>query len=845
MRSTYPKILICLSIFAFICITNSGNRLSAQAADKIYTYKIASSSVNDFVIMSAGTLPAEFTKTILAYMQPGEVALVSDYKVPNVSGAPLRYVIYIPEVVKEKNGSDRNYPASLKYMATSISVNAYARYYEQTPYPVLVIDETDGRIVRETSMPYNQYFIAEFSRQSSPDGCNGWFCLDFLTTDLTRQNYDDMGLWHLITFDKKELYKKAFRDIMAGYWTSLAQNEAENDVIFNVLGQALKEYAPTSPKAAVELLKSLSEHDINQIWGKTHSILQSMGYSKGEAVGMANRVRGVLNRSQKFVTTKPLQAQLEISALTSLIKAAIYISEIEEYPDFTSETLDLILPYIDRNNPDYTVIIEAINDIKAEADDVKRDIADKINQYLASDEFYDDMTNVGVQFGLKVIGTKVAALAAKLAGAAAGGVLTSIASGIGIGLVVADLITNAGEMHDCLELVYYEALIRDQAMIALKNYHDKISSSNFTPRDINSYLDVLGFCQLCSAGKYYNFSRFFEVKGWGLIKLGEILGQEQERLGNIEAFTRECNRYWKYYHDIRNSNFPGTLQAVAEERLNMKKPSTGDESIVFIIDTSGSMEEPSTNPSTKKIDEAKAAFMVLADELEAQKNPAEFSLMIYKGCGNTPIELEFTTDLNRLRDTVSRLRVGDRTPIALSLEKASKYIWENGSGASGKIILLSDGGENCNGDPVGAADRISQTTKPANTKSSVQQSSILPSLFQMQTYVMGPSNLKNIVIDVIGFGIQPGSPVENQLKQIALKGGGTYVPAQDAKQLIKALTVTATGKVVTGGGGSGSAGFLYDPFQQLPFWFVFIISGMIALSLFIMIIIIVLVKRRR
>ena len=47
-----------------------------------------------------------------------------------------------------------------------------------------------------------------------------------------------------------------------------------------------------------------------------------------------------------------------------------------------------------------------------------------------------------------------------------------------------------------------------------------------------------------------------------------------------------------------------------------------------------------------------------------------------------------------------------------------------------------------------------------------------------------------VSIEVIGFGIKPGSKAEKQLQEVASQGGGAYRPATDADELIDALRAT-------------------------------------------------------
>ncbi|MDO9565893.1 MAG: vWA domain-containing protein [Candidatus Desulfaltia sp.] len=125
-------------------------------------------------------------------------------------------------------------------------------------------------------------------------------------------------------------------------------------------------------------------------------------------------------------------------------------------------------------------------------------------------------------------------------------------------------------------------------------------------------------------------------------------------------------------------------------------------SIVFVVDASGSM-------SGSKLDAAKNA---VRDTVAALKTDlgVEMALFVFSDCGSCSMLQGFTQDPNNI---ISKLNFGARggTPIAYSLQKASNYLRQNGSGKRGKIILLSDGGESCSGNPVEAAKTICTTYK--------------------------------------------------------------------------------------------------------------------------------------
>jgi hypothetical protein len=108
-----------------------------------------------------------------------------------------------------------------------------------------------------------------------------------------------------------------------------------------------------------------------------------------------------------------------------------------------------------------------------------------------------------------------------------------------------------------------------------------------------------------------------------------------------------------------------------------------------------------------------------------------------------------------------------RTPNAASL--AATALDLAGSTRPIHVVLVSDGEENCDGDPVAAAAALR-------------------------------AQLPNVRVSVIGFDIAPEG--QAQLAAIAEAGGGAYLPANDVSQLTAALaeTVATTFRVVTPSG---------------------------------------------
>ncbi|KIX14403.1 VWA domain-containing protein [Dethiosulfatarculus sandiegensis] len=121
-------------------------------------------------------------------------------------------------------------------------------------------------------------------------------------------------------------------------------------------------------------------------------------------------------------------------------------------------------------------------------------------------------------------------------------------------------------------------------------------------------------------------------------------------------------------------------------------------STVFVVDASGSMRG-------SKLTSAKAAVRAALSSYAPGQADEEWALIVFFSCGSIQLRQPFTTNP---ADITSRLDFGASggTPIARSMSKAAGYLRSSGRGQTGRIILLSDGGESCRGKPVEAAKSI-------------------------------------------------------------------------------------------------------------------------------------------
>lgn len=130
-------------------------------------------------------------------------------------------------------------------------------------------------------------------------------------------------------------------------------------------------------------------------------------------------------------------------------------------------------------------------------------------------------------------------------------------------------------------------------------------------------------------------------------------------------------------------------------------------SIAFVVDASGSMKGEKLQAAK---DAVRAAVNAITAKGSLKQQGIEICLFSFSGCGNCTRRVPITQDGNRIL-TGLNFGASGGTPLAFSLHKAADYLFREGVGKQGKIILLSDGGESCKGNPGQAAAGINRTER--------------------------------------------------------------------------------------------------------------------------------------
>ena len=184
--------------------------------------------------------------------------------------------------------------------------------------------------------------------------------------------------------------------------------------------------------------------------------------------------------------------------------------------------------------------------------------------------------------------------------------------------------------------------------------------------------------------------------------------------------------------------------------------SSSGERLLFILDLSNSMDEPLENDTKFNL------MMKTMHEILPKINPnVEVGLRVYgHRMGFTPMEACRASSLispisrnnaGNIEFSLSKHKPRGLTPITYSLKQAIKYDF---MGFEGKkhIILLTDGGENCDESPC--------------------------------KYVMNLIKIRrDVKIDVIAFNIKDSDDLE-QLRCTALVTSGKFYNAQTSAQLL-------------------------------------------------------------
>ena len=181
--------------------------------------------------------------------------------------------------------------------------------------------------------------------------------------------------------------------------------------------------------------------------------------------------------------------------------------------------------------------------------------------------------------------------------------------------------------------------------------------------------------------------------------------------------------------------------------------------LLFVVDFSNSMSERLENEP--KFNLVKKVLNRVLPEISPDTKVGmrvyghNCNLLAFQACRSSelivPLELNST---GKIQSAISKLRPRGMTPITYSLKQAVKKDFEQTEGQK-HIILLTDGGENCDESPCDYAISLVKSRRDIN-------------------------------IDVIAFDVEDSDDLE-QLKCTADVTGGQFVEAKTNAQLVQSL----------------------------------------------------------
>lgn len=214
----------------------------------------------------------------------------------------------------------------------------------------------------------------------------------------------------------------------------------------------------------------------------------------------------------------------------------------------------------------------------------------------------------------------------------------------------------------------------------------------------------------------------------------------------LEMVTTEAGKHLKTY-------VGETLGEWENMSVDQNKVHSLDQpTLLILLDASSSMSERDHSGITK-IDAARWVISDVVGQLDTNKTSVGL-LAFNGGCNSARLYVEPTnTNPYRITAVVKKLPTGGKTPLASSINKAGEIL----SHAKQKVrlLIISDGIETCNGDPVYEAKML------------------------MKLYDIEPT------IYVVGYNVDSNARL--QLKSIANVGKGGYFDVQDSATLGKMI----------------------------------------------------------
>jgi len=223
----------------------------------------------------------------------------------------------------------------------------------------------------------------------------------------------------------------------------------------------------------------------------------------------------------------------------------------------------------------------------------------------------------------------------------------------------------------------------------------------------------------------------------------------------------------------------------------IERPKKASKNLEIILDVSGSMKTPLGKKTrwTTALDVLKDVVATVPDDFNvglrvyAHRQPARLKEAT---CVDTELLVPIRKiDRARLQSSVARLQPRGETPLIYSILKAPDDLKAVGGGS---VVVITDGEDTCDGDPVAAAAQLK-------------------------------SSGVDVTLNIVGFTLKD-KKAQDQLTTLARSMGGEYYGAQSGQALARALWIATIDKIpyviLDASGKQVAKGDAGAPAEELP-----------------------------
>ena len=266
-------------------------------------------------------------------------------------------------------------------------------------------------------------------------------------------------------------------------------------------------------------------------------------------------------------------------------------------------------------------------------------------------------------------------------------------------------------------------------------------------------------------GSASNARVILKVDGQEKSGLSVTVGANQEAIIEFDAVTFSAGSHTVEVVADPNgvfSNETNRSNNSLSRTLTTTTTNSASQSLVFVLDLSGSMNDQLADGSGTRIGAAKKAIEQVLSTA-ASEGAREYALVTFGGNCLAQVTVPFTTSPQTVVTTAKGLSATGSTPLAEGLRAGQHLALDLASSNNVQIVLLSDGRESCGGNPIAVAEAIGQGRRAKLAQARV------------------------ISLNVIGMGVTPGGVDEEQIQAIARASGGNYFRTSQTTDLASAL----------------------------------------------------------